>query len=81
METKKEGNRGFLMANKKKSKETQPDYFGRLTVGSVNFSLSGWKSKSKNGMDYLSLSLSLSDFQKNKSQVSESETCTEGCDF
>lgn len=54
METKQ--NTGALFANKRKEKETQPDYTGKVNVNGKDMDLSAWVKQDKNGNNYLSLS-------------------------
>ena len=49
-------NSGVLFPNNKKEKETQPDITGKAMVNGVEVQISGWKKKSKNGNEYISLS-------------------------
>lgn len=49
-------NRGVLFRNNRKSKQTQPDYTGKLNVDGVDFELSAWEKEGKNGT-FLSVSI------------------------
>ena len=51
-------NTGAIFKNDKKSKETQPDYTGKLNVEGKDFSISCWKKESKAGKDFLSCRIS-----------------------
>jgi hypothetical protein len=50
-------NRGFLFKSDRKSKSTDRDYSGSITLDGREYWLSGWIKKSKAGASYLSLSL------------------------
>ena len=59
-------NTGSLFANKEKAQPTSPDYRGEILVkvadlevvnGVAKVKLSGWKTKAKSGMVYLSLAV------------------------
>lgn len=50
-------NRGSLFANKKKTKDNQPDFTGNLNVNGAKFRLSVWKKTSKAGEAYMSVSI------------------------
>lgn len=61
-----DANRGRLFANKVKKNEKSPDYSGEITLdlkalglgsGEYKVRLSGWKKTSKQGTQYLSLSV------------------------
>lgn len=53
METK--NNSGTLFTNSRKSKETHPDYTGKVKVNGKDMEISAWLKEGKNGK-YLSLS-------------------------
>ena len=51
--------RGVLFPNKyKEEDDKRPDYTGTVTVNDKEWALAAWKNTSKNGNDYLSLSVS-----------------------
>lgn len=51
-------NRGVLFKNKKKTKDTQPDYQGNINVDGIEYDLAGWKKEPKAGGDtFLSLKI------------------------
>lgn len=64
---KNKENTGVLFPNNK-TKDNQPDYRGEAKIGSVDFFMSAWKNKSKNGNDYLSIA-----FQKVKPKEEKKE--------
>lgn len=49
---------GALFVNKDKKTENHPDRSGTIKVHGVEYRLSGWIKKSKNGDSYMSLSVS-----------------------
>lgn len=49
-------NRGTLGRNKRKEKDTHPDYSGKINVDGVEYWLSGWL-KEANGEKFFSLSV------------------------
>lgn len=52
-------NSGALFINNEKTKETQPDFRGNITIGGVFYQLAAWKNVSKkDGKQYLSLQAS-----------------------
>ena len=66
-------NQGSLFANKDKTKDTQPDYTGKLMVGGKLMRLSAWKQTSQSGTNYLSIRLS--EFEQ-KPATSEAKPAT-----
>ena len=50
-------NSGALFKNDKKGNDTWPDYQGSINVESVEFWISAWLKKDKNGKAYMSLSV------------------------
>ena len=49
-----DNNMRFAMFKNNKTKESQPDYTGNITIDNKELRLSGWIRKSKSGMDYVS---------------------------
>lgn len=50
-------NRGVLFKNDRKRTETHPDYKGEINIDGVEFWLSAWIQKSRQGETYMSLSI------------------------
>jgi uncharacterized protein (DUF736 family) len=50
---------GALFKNERKETDKHPDYTGQLNVGGVDFWLSAWLKKDRNGRTYMSLSIKL----------------------
>jgi uncharacterized protein (DUF736 family) len=57
-------NRGVLFPNDKKGNEKRPDMTGDLNVGGVEYRLSAWKKSSKQGNNFLSISVQLKEGQQ-----------------
>jgi uncharacterized protein (DUF736 family) len=55
--------KGYLFKNTKKMSEKSPDFNGAIQINGIEYKFSGWKSKAKSGMDYISLSLKTSQSQ------------------
>lgn len=50
-------NRGTLGRNKRREKDTHPEYSGQATIGGVDYWVSGWvKTSSRDGEKFFSLS-------------------------
>ena len=50
-------NRGVLFNNDRKETEKHPDFSGSINISGVEYFLSAWKKRSKNGTTFLSLSI------------------------
>lgn len=50
-------NTGVIFTNKKKTSDKHPDRTGSLNVDGVEYWLSGWIKKDKNGQPFMSLSI------------------------
>ena len=50
-------NRGVLFPNSRKTKENHPDYTGKIDIEGTEHWLSAWLKKSKNGNQFISISL------------------------
>lgn len=49
-------NRGALFTNKRKEKDSHPDFTGKGNYAGTDFEVSGWKKKDRSGNTYISLS-------------------------
>ena len=49
-------NKGVLFKNKKKETDNHPDYNGSINVDGIDYWLSAWINKDKDGNSYMSLS-------------------------
>ena len=57
--------RGALFTNDNKEHDKQPDFTGNVKIGDKLWRLAGWKSTSRSGGEYISLSVSdPADFQR-----------------
>lgn len=56
-------NRGVLFVNNRKERDSQPDRTGSLNVGGVEYFIDGWLKKSRDGAQFLSLSVKQKDKQ------------------
>jgi uncharacterized protein (DUF736 family) len=50
-------NSGALFKNDKRTNDRQPQYRGRINAGGVEFWVSAWVKKSRNGANFMSLAL------------------------
>jgi uncharacterized protein (DUF736 family) len=50
-------NRGSLFKNDKKTEEKHPDMSGSINIDGVEYWISGWKKQSKQGANFISLSV------------------------
>ena len=64
---------GFLYPNKK-TKDTQPDNTGTITIDNVEYSISAWNNVSKAGNDYQSIKVTtkeeMAEFKKKREESS-----------
>ena len=67
----KRDNSGALFTNDKKTKETQPDLNGKITILGREFYLSAWKKQTSQGKGYLSLSIKPAEEQNTKPQSND----------
>jgi hypothetical protein len=56
MSYEQKDNSGSVFQNTRKEKDTHPDRTGSARIGGVDYWVSGWLKKDKNGSQYLSLS-------------------------
>jgi len=54
-------NSGSIFINQKKEKDTHPDRTGSAMIGGVEYYVSGWVKKDKNGNPWMSLSFTSKD--------------------
>lgn len=81
MEAYDNTNRGVLFKNKNKQSEKHPDLTGKIDVGGVEYFLSGWKKKSANGIEFISISVQKAgEFKKESASTQYSESATIGED-
>lgn len=59
-------NSGVLFVNERKSTDRHPDFTGQVNVEGVEYWMSAWKRKSKNGRGFLSIALTVKDEFKGK---------------
>ena len=72
-------NTGVLFKNNK-TKDSQPDYTGTITIGGIKKRLASWVQPSKSGKKYMSLKIS--DFQpKNDTGHTYTTTTTNDADI
>jgi len=50
-------NRGSIFKNDKKTEEKHPDMSGSINIDGVEYWISGWKKQSKQGANFISLSV------------------------
>ena len=55
----KKDNKGYLYPNSNKSKPTQPDFTGKVTINNKEWRLSAWENVSPDGKKYLNINVSL----------------------
>lgn len=60
-------NSGALFVNTRKERENQPDRNGSINVDGVDYWISGWLKKDRNGKNYLSLSVTKKESQQDAS--------------
>lgn len=49
--------KGVLFINNNKKTDNHPDFTGNITINNRDFYLNGWKNKSKNEVNYISVSI------------------------
>ncbi len=65
---------GALFKNEKRREgKKDPHYNGTVTVGGLEYWVNGWKKKSKSGMVYVSISLTLKKNQEKSGSPSSDE--------
>ncbi len=66
--------RFVLFHNRRKSKDTQPDMKGEITIDGVAYCMSAWIKPDRNGNNFLSGSIELPRTQQANQPVSQPET-------
>jgi uncharacterized protein (DUF736 family) len=61
-------NRGSLFKNDKKTEEKHPDMSGSINIDGTEYWISGWKKQSKQGANFLSLSVRPKEVVRQSSQ-------------
>ena len=61
-------NNGSLFKNKKKEKDTQPDYTGQVDVDDTLYNISAWLNEGKSGKKFLKLQVSIPKPKENKKE-------------
>lgn len=64
--------KGALFVNENKEREQQPDYTGNIKIKGKIWRLAGWKTESRGGVEYISLSISDPDDFKPRDQPAQS---------
>ena len=57
-------NSGVLFRNKKRMKETQPNYTGSINIEGAEYWLSAWLKETKDGERFMSLAVNIKDKPK-----------------
>lgn len=63
--------KGALFVNENKEREQQPDYTGNIKIKGKVWRLAGWKTESRGGVEYISLSISDPDDFKPREQTQQ----------
>jgi len=70
-------NSGALFKNKDKQTLNHPDYKGNINVGGQEYWISSWLKESKNGVKYMSLSVTLKEDVKQQMNKPAQQQTTE----
>lgn len=65
--------KGVLFNNKRKTNSSQPDVTGSATIDGVEYWVSGWKNKSKQGVSFISLSFNTKESEEEE-ETDDDET-------
>lgn len=65
--------KGVLFNNNRKTKDSQPDVVGSATIDGVEYWVSGWKNKSKQGVSFISLAFNVKESEEDETGDDETE--------
>jgi len=74
-------NRGILAKNDKKTEKKHPDFSGSINIDGVEHWISGWKKQSKQGNNFISLSVRPKDPTRQSSQPTNKAKADDFEDF
>lgn len=74
-------NRGSLFKNDKKTEEKHPDMSGSINIDGTEYWISGWKKQSKQGANFLSLSVRPKEVVRQSSQPTNKAKADDFDDF
>jgi uncharacterized protein (DUF736 family) len=74
-------NRGSIFKNDKKTEEKHPDMSGSINIDGVEYWISGWKKQSKQGANFISLSVRAKEPVRQSSQPTTKAKADDFDDF